>query len=135
MTSTPLPKAQTLGELKRSGYRPLPIREEMRKNLIAALEGRTPLFPGMIGYEESVVPQIENAILAGHDMIFLGERGQGKTRIIRSLVDLLDEVVPIVKGSEVADSPFEPISRFARHALAEQGDELEIDWLHRSRRC
>ena len=82
MTATP-PKARTLGELKRSGYRPLSIREETRKNLIAAVESRTTLCPGMIGYEESVVPQIENAVLAGHDMIFLGERGQGKTRIIR----------------------------------------------------
>jgi magnesium chelatase subunit I len=133
MTATP-PKARTFGELKRSGYRPLGIREEMRKNLIAAVESRTPLFPGMIGYEDSVVPQIENAVLAGHDMIFLGERGQGKTRIIRSLIDLLDEYLPIVKGSEVADSPYEPISRYARHALAEKGDDLEIDWVHRSRR-
>ena len=133
MTATS-PKPRTLGELKRSGYRPLGIREEMRKNLIAALERRTPLFPGMIGYDDSVIPQIENAILAGHDMIFLGERGQGKTRIIRSLVSLLDEWVPCVKGSEVADSPFEPISRMARLALAERGDDLEIEWLHRSRR-
>jgi len=133
MTATS-PKPRTLGELKRSGYRPLGIREEMRKNLIAALERRTPLFPGMIGYDDSVIPQIENAILAGHDMIFLGERGQGKTRIIRSLVSLLDEWVPCVKGSEVADSPFEPISRMARLALADKGEDLEIDWLHRSRR-
>jgi magnesium chelatase subunit I len=133
MTVTP-PKARTFGELKRSGYRPLSIREEMRKNLIAAVESRTALFPGMIGYEESVVPQIENAVLAGHDMIFLGERGQGKTRIIRSLTGLLDEYLPIVKGSEVADSPFEPISRFARHALSEQGDDMEIEWVPRARR-
>ena len=133
MTATS-PKPRTLAELKRSGYRPLGIREEMRKNLIAALERRTPLFPGMIGYDDSVIPQIENAILAGHDMIFLGERGQGKTRIIRSLVSLLDEWVPCVKGSEVADSPFEPISRMARLALADKGEDLEIDWLHRSRR-
>jgi len=133
MTSTP-PKARTLGELKRSGYRPLSIRDEMRKNLIAALEARTPLFPQIVGYEESVIPQLENAILSGHDMIFLGERGQGKTRIIRSLVVLLDEFIPIVKGSEVADDPFDPISRMARQALLEKGDGLEIDWLHRSRR-
>ena len=133
MTSTP-PKARTLGELKRAGYRPLSIRDEMRKNLIAALEARTPLFPQMVGYEESVIPQLENAILAGHDMIFLGERGQGKTRIIRSLIVLLDEFIPIVKGSEVADDPFDPISRMARQALADKGDGMEIDWLHRSRR-
>ncbi len=133
MTSTFL-KARTLGELKRSGYRPLSIRDEMRKNLIAALESRTPLFPQMVGYEESVIPQLENAILAGHDMIFLGERGQGKTRIIRSLVVLLDEFIPIVKGSEVADDPFAPISRMAKQALAEKGDGLEIDWLQRDRR-
>ncbi len=133
MTSTP-PQARTLGELKRSGYRPLSIREEWRKNLIAALDSKTPLFPNMVGYEDSVVPQIENAILSGHDMIFLGERGQGKTRIIRSLIDLLDEFLPVVKGTEVADDPFAPISRAARQALAEKGDDLEIEWLHRSRR-
>jgi magnesium chelatase subunit I len=133
MTPTP-PKARTLGELKRSGYRPLSIREELRKNLIAALDSRTLLFPNMVGYEDSVVPQIENAILSGHDMIFLGERGQGKTRIIRSLIDLLDEYIPVVKGTEVADDPFDPISRPAREALAEKGDDLEIEWLHRSRR-
>lgn len=133
MTPTP-PKARSLGDLKRSGYRPLSIREELRKNLIAALDSRTPLFPNMVGYEDSVVPQIENAILSGHDMIFLGERGQGKTRIIRSLIDLLDEYIPVVKGTEVADDPFDPISRSARVALAEKGDDLEIEWLHRSRR-
>ncbi|HUJ77068.1 MAG TPA: AAA family ATPase, partial [bacterium] len=133
MKST-MPKARTLGELKQSGYQPLSLREEMRKNLIAVLESGTTLLPEIVGYEDSVVPQIENAILAGHDMILLGERGQGKTRIIRALVGLLDEWVPIIRGSEVNDSPFAPISRYGQDLLAAHGDKLEIAWLHRSER-
>ncbi len=132
--TTAKPAPRTLGELKASGYQPLTIREELRKNVIARLQAAQPLFPGIVGYEDSVVPKIENAILAGHDMILLGERGQGKTRIIRALVELLDEYLPIVRGSEVNDSPFAPISRAARDLLAEHGDATEIDWVHRSLR-
>lgn len=128
------PAPRTLGELKASGYQPVSIREELRRNVIARIEAGQPLFPRIIGYEESVVPKVENAVLAGHDMILLGERGQGKTRIIRALVDLLDEYLPIVKGSEVNDNPFAPISRMARDLLAKHGDDMEIDWVHRSQR-
>lgn len=125
---------KTLGELKSSGYQPFSIREEMRANLIARLESGEPLFPGIVGYEQTVTPKIENAVLSGHDMIFLGERGQGKTRIIRALVGLLDEIIPIVRGSEVTDCPFNPISRFAKSLVAEQGDNTEIEWIQRDTR-
>ncbi len=132
MPSKTLPR--TFAELKSSGYRPRTIREEMRKNLIAALGDAKPLFAGIIGYERTVIPKIENALLAGHDMIFLGERGQAKTRIIRALVNLLDEQLPIIKGSEVNDDPFAPISRYGQDRLAEAGDDTEIDWVPRERR-
>ena len=125
---------RTLGELKAAGYQPQSVREEMRKNLIAAMEAGRSLFPGIIGYEQTVLPQIENAILSGHDMIYLGERGQGKTRLIRALVRLLDDSIPIVRGSEVNDSPFAPISHYARQALAEHGEDTELDWVSRERR-
>ncbi|HEX7925958.1 MAG TPA: magnesium chelatase, partial [bacterium] len=128
--ATGKPTLRTLGELKASGYQPSTIREEMRRNIIARLQAGQPLFPRIIGYEDSVVPKIENAVLAGHDMILLGERGQGKTRIIRALIELLDEYMPIVKGSEVNDSPFAPISRPAQELLAKHGDATEIDWVH-----
>jgi magnesium chelatase subunit I len=127
-------KPRTLGELKASGYQPATVREEMRRNLTRAMEAGERLFPGIVGYETTVLPQIENAILSGHDMIYLGERGQGKTRIIRALVRLLDEQIPIVKGSEVHDSPFAPISRYARELIAEKGDAIEIEWVPRDRR-
>ena len=132
--SSPKNRPHTLGELNKSGYQGLSIRDEMRKNLKNRVGSGEPFFPGIIGYEHTVVPKIENALLSGHDMIFLGERGQGKTRIIRSLVELLDEFIPIIKGSEVHDSPFEPISRYGKDILAEHGDGTEIEWVHRSLR-
>jgi magnesium chelatase subunit I len=124
----------TLGELRESGYQVLPVREELRKNLIAKLRAGEPILAGVVGYEETVVPQVENAILAGQDIIFLGERGQAKTRMARSLVDLLDEAVPVVHGSEINDDPFEPISRYAKDLIAERGDDTPIDWIDRPRR-
>ncbi|MCH7477970.1 MAG: sigma 54-interacting transcriptional regulator [SAR324 cluster bacterium] len=127
-------RPQTLAELKDSGPPCLSIREEMRNSLMARLESKEPLFPGIIGYENTVVPKIENAILSGHDTIFLGERGQGKSRIIRALVSLMDEYLPVIKGSEVNDNPFAPISRFGRDLVAEHGDKTPIEWIHRSRR-
>jgi magnesium chelatase subunit I len=127
-------KPRTLGELKAAGYQPMSVREEMRRNLTRALESGERLFPGIVGYEDTVLPQIENAILSGHDMIYLGERGQGKTRILRALVRLLDEHIPVVKGSEVHDSPFAPISRYARELIAAHGDATEVDWVPRERR-
>ncbi len=126
--------AQTLGELKRSGYRVRPVREEMRRNLLTRLASSEPILPGIIGYERTVIPEVENALLAGHHMVFLGERGQGKSRIIRGLVGLLDEFVPIVKGCEINDNPFRPICYRCRRLLAEQGDDLEIEWIGREQR-
>jgi magnesium chelatase subunit I len=125
---------KTLGELKRSGYKPLGVKAEMRKNLIAKMLDREPLFPGIFGFEETVIPQVQNAILAGQDMIFLGERGQAKTRLIRSLTSLLDPWVPYIEGSEINDDPFQPISRYAQDILATKGDETPIAWLAREDR-
>ncbi|GAC1356476.1 MAG: sigma 54-interacting transcriptional regulator [Ktedonobacteraceae bacterium] len=106
----------------------------MRKNLIRKIQEGEDLFPGIVGYEDTVIPQIENAILSGQDIIFLGERGQAKTRIARSLVNLLDEYVPIIAGSEINDNPFEPISKSGRDKIAEFGDRTEIEWITRDRR-
>jgi len=110
------------------------VKEEIRRNAIARIRAGEPLFPQVMGYEDTVVPQLENALIAGHDIVFLGERGQAKTRMIRSLVELLDEWMPIIAGSEVNDDPLAPISRYAIHLIAEHGDETRIDWVHRSDR-
>src|SRR5450432_611419 len=127
-------QARTIGELRESGYKVLSVKEEMRKNLIQKIRDGENLFPGIIGYEETVIPQIENAILSGQDLIFLGERGQAKTRMARSLVNLLDEVVPMIAGCEINDSPYEPICRACKDKVAEHGDAVEIAWLPRDRR-
>ncbi|MDH5752055.1 MAG: AAA family ATPase [Deltaproteobacteria bacterium] len=127
-------KPQTLGDLKNEGYVCRTVREEMRANLIAAMETGGDIFPGIIGYEETVLPQLENAVLSGHDVILLGERGQAKTRLIRSLVNLLDEEIPVIRGSEVNDSPLAPISRLGKELLAKNGDALEIEWIKRQER-
>src|SRR5690348_13150452 len=112
-------RPQTLGELRESGYSVLPVRDELRKNLVAKLRAGEPIIAGVMGYEDTVIPMVENAILAGQDIIFLGERGQAKTRMARSLVNLLDEATPIVAGSEINDNPFAPISRAASDMLAQ----------------
>jgi len=125
---------KTLGELKRSGYKPLSVKAELRKNLIRKMLDREPLFPGIFGFEETVIPQVQNAILAGQDMIFLGERGQAKTRLIRSLTSLLDPEMPYVEGSEINDDPFAPISRYAQDMVAKHGDDTPIAWLPRDER-
>jgi len=125
---------KTLGELKRSGYKPLSVKAELRKNLIRKMLDREPLFPGIFGFEETVIPQVQNAILAGQDMIFLGERGQAKTRLIRSLTSLLDDEMPYVEGSEINDDPFAPISRYAQDLVAKHGDDTPIAWLPRDDR-
>lgn len=122
----------TLRELKDSGYERRPVRSELRANLIDALRGDRELFRGISGYDETVIPQIYNAILAGHDIIFLGERGQAKTRLARDLIQLLDEWTPIVARSEVNDDPFGPVSYFGRQTVAELGDDTPIAWVHRS---
>ena len=128
------PSAATLGQLKASGWASIPVKEELRRNAIARIATGESLFPGMLGYDETVLPQLENAILAGHDVIFLGERGQGKTRIIRSMVELLDEWLPIIAGSEVLDDPYHPISKHAKDLILEHGDDAPISWVHRSSR-
>ena len=124
----------TLGELRGSEYRMRSVREELRENLVAALRSGKPLFPGLIGYQETVVPQLENALLAGQDIIFLGERGQAKSRLIRALTSLLDERIPVISGSEVNDHPYAPISRFGRDLVGERGDQTPIEWIPRERR-
>jgi magnesium chelatase subunit I len=127
-------KLRTLGELKAAGYKTLPVRMEMRRNLLELLRDKKQILPGIVGYEESVVPEIENGVLAGHHMIFLGERGQAKSRIIRALAGLLDERVPAIKGCEINDDPFAPICRTCIKKAAEQGDALEIEWIGREHR-
>jgi magnesium chelatase subunit I len=133
-TSSTGNRAATLGELRSSGYAPKSIREEMRANLIAKMRSGAGLFPGIHGYETTVVPAIENAILSGHDIIFLGERGQAKTRMARSLTNLLDEYIPIVAGSEINDDPFNPVSRYSRDLVEKHEDATPIEWVHRDQR-
>lgn len=127
-------EARTLGELKKSGQPVLTVREEMRKNLVACLQTGRRILPGIVGYDETVIPDIENAILSGHHMVFLGERGQAKSRIIRGLVSLLEERIPIVQGCEISDNPFTPICRACRRKLEQQGDALPIEWIGREQR-
>ena len=127
-------RATTLGELRASGYVTLPVRTEIRKNVLQRIAEGRPVIEGVLGFEDTIVPQIEHALIAGHDIIFFGERGQAKSRIIRSLVELLDEWLPIVAGSEINDDPFNPVSRYAREIVAERGDETPVEWVHRSDR-
>ena len=124
----------TLGALRASGWQSRPVKAELRRNAIVRIRAGEPLFPTVLGYEHTVLPQLENAILAGHDVIFLGERGQAKTRMIRSLTSLLDEWMPIVAGSEINDDPYTPISRYARDLVTESGDDTPVSWVHRSDR-
>ena len=124
-------RASTLGELRASGWESVPVKEEIRRNAVARISAGEPLFDGVLGYEHTVMPQLENALLAGHDVIFLGERGQAKTRMIRSLTGLLDDWMPIVAGSEINDDPYNPVSRHARDLVAELGDDAPIEWVHR----
>ena len=126
--------AKTLGELTASGWESVPVKEEIRRNAVARISAGEPLFEGVLGYEDTVMPQLENALLAGHDIIFLGERGQAKTRMIRSLTGLLDEWMPIVAGSEINDDPFAPVSKHARDLIADKGDDTPISWVHRNER-
>ncbi len=131
---TPPPAPRTVGQLKASGYRPLSVKDELRKNVIAKLRKGEELFPGILGYRETVIPQIINAILSKHDMLFLGLRGQAKTRILRMLPDLLDEYIPTLAGAEINDDPLAPTTTAGKRLLAEQGDEAGVEWVHRSSR-
>jgi magnesium chelatase subunit I len=124
----------TLGELRASGWESRPVKDEIRANALARIAAGQPLVDGVIGFDDTVLPQLENALLAGHDVIFLGERGQAKTRIIRSLVELLDEWTPTIAGSEINDDPYAPTSQHARLLHAERGENTPIEWVHRERR-
>ncbi|MHB1988232.1 MAG: sigma 54-interacting transcriptional regulator [Acidimicrobiales bacterium] len=128
------PPVGTLGELRASGWESLPVKLELRKNLLRRLAEHRPIIEGVLGYDETVLPGIEQAIIAGHDIIFLGERGQAKSRIIRSLVGLLDEWSPTITGSEINDDPYAPVSRHARDVVGELGDSAPITWVHNSQR-
>src|SRR6201999_4067478 len=127
-------KIKTLGELKKAGYKDKSVKEEIRENLVRKLQNKETTFPGIIGYEDSVIPDTERALLSRHNILFLGLRGQAKTRMARQMVDLLDEWVPFVTGSEINDDPYRPISKFARNLVAAKGDDTPISWLHRSDR-
>jgi magnesium chelatase subunit I len=124
----------TLAELRASGWRSRTVKEELRANLIARLATGDPVLPGVVGYEDSVVPAIENAILAGQDIVFLGERGQAKTRMARALVGLLDPWLPVIHGGELNDDPYAPVSPAGRAVVEQHGEQTPIDWLHRDRR-
>jgi magnesium chelatase subunit I len=123
-----------LADLRASGWESMSVAEEMRRNTAKAIAAGHSLVPGVLGFDDTVVPQLENAVLAGHDMILLGERGQAKTRVIRSMVGLLDEWMPIVGGSEINDDPYNPVSRYAIDRVDELGDATPISWVHRSQR-
>lgn len=124
----------SLGELKESGYKPKSIKEEIRQNLIKKLQRKEETFPHIIGYEDSVIPDVERALLSKHNILFLGLRGQAKTRMARQMTDLLDEYIPIISGSEINDDPLNPISRYAKETIFEKGDDTPIEWIHRSQR-
>ena len=124
----------TLGQLRESGWKSVPVKEEVRRNAAARIASGEPLVAGVVGFDDTVLPQLENALLAGHDVIFLGERGQAKTRMIRALTALLDEWLPVVAGSEINDDPFAPVSRYARDVIREHGDDTSIEWVHRDTR-
>ncbi|MFI7026114.1 magnesium chelatase [Micromonospora sp. NPDC049900] len=134
---TPVPPADlpgTLGALRAAGHRSRSVKQELRDNLLARMRSGTPRFPGIVGYDDTVLPEVERALLAGHDMVLLGERGQGKTRLIRSLVSLLDEWTPVIPGSVLNEHPLHPVTPASRTLVAESGDDLPIGWLHRSMR-
>ena len=128
------PSISTLGDLKASGYKPRSVKDEIRANLMAALRAGDDVFAGLLGYDKTVIPQVQNALLGRHDFILLGLRGQAKSRLVRALPNLLDEWVPEVEGSEIHDDPMEPVSKYARQLVAEKGDDTPIAWLHRSER-
>ena len=132
--SNPADLPQTFGALRSSGHQVLPVKAELRRNLIARLRSGEPLFPGISGYDDTVLPQITNALLGNQDIILLGERGQAKSRLVRSLTGLLDEWTPVIAGTEIPENPFQPISAHGRQIMAEQGDQAPIRWLHRDER-
>jgi magnesium chelatase subunit I len=132
--ASPAPSPTTLGELRASGAVVRPVKAEIRANLLARLAAGQPSLPGLVGFDDTVVPEVERALIAGHDLVLLGERGQGKTRLIRTLVGLLDEWTPVLQGSELNEHPLQPISVWAHRQITEQGDATPVTWLHRSDR-
>ena len=127
-------KSNTLGALKKTDYTPLSIQQELVQNLRARMQSGQPTFEGLLGYENTVIPDVERALLSGHSINLLGLRGQAKTRLARQLTQLLDEWVPVVEGSEINDDPLAPISNFAKALIAVKGDDTPITWLHRDDR-
>ena len=132
--TTAAPTISTLGELRASGHRQKPLRAELRDNLLAKLRAGEDPWPGLHGFEATVIPQLERALIAGHDIVLLGERGQGKTRVLRTIGGLLDEWTPVIAGSELGEHPYDPITHPSRRRAAELGDALPIEWRHRSER-
>ena len=128
------PAIATLGQLRNTEHLHRTVKAEIRENLVAALRSGEPTFPGIVGFDDTVLPEVETSLLAGHDFVLLGERGQGKTRLMRTLVDLLDEWTPVVAGCEINDHPFAPACLRCRTLVAETTDDLPIGWLHRSSR-
>ncbi|MEV0396244.1 sigma 54-interacting transcriptional regulator [Polymorphospora rubra] len=136
-TVLPTPPAdlpRTAGELRAAGHRYRTVKQELRENLLDRMRSGQPRFPGVVGYDDTVLPEVERALLAGHDLVLLGERGQGKTRLLRSLVGLLDEWTPVIAGSELNEHPLRPLTPTARALAAQAGDDLPVAWLHRSMR-
>ena len=127
-------KSTTLGALKKTNYTPQSIQSELANNLRTRIKSGKPTFEGLLGYEHTVIPDVERAILSGHSMNLLGLRGQAKTRLARQMTQLLDEWIPVVSGSEINDDPLDPISRQAKEIIAKHGDDTPIEWLHRSDR-
>ena len=125
---------KTLGDLRATSYRVDSVKDELRRNLLKHINNGQEVFPGILGYDQSVIPQLQNAILSRHDILLLGLRGQAKSRILRLLPQFLDEYVPTVAGSELNDNPYAPISKFARDLIEQQGDDTPIAWIHRSER-
>ncbi|MEV0727670.1 sigma 54-interacting transcriptional regulator [Polymorphospora sp. NPDC050346] len=136
-TVLPTPPAdlpRTVGELRAAGHSYRTVKQELRENLLDRMRSGEPRFPGVVGYDDTVLPEVERALLAGHDLVLLGERGQGKTRLLRSLVGLLDEWTPVIAGSELNEHPLHPVTPTARALAAQAGDDLPVGWLHRSMR-
>src|SRR5438874_3469625 len=130
----PHPRPATVGQLKETGYRPCSVKDELRRNVIRKLKANEELFPGILGYRDTVIPQIVNAILSKHDLLFLGLRGQAKTRILRLLPQLLDEWAPVLAGVEINDDPLKPATKAGKRIIAEQNDDAKIQWVHRDDR-
>ncbi|MGZ6793364.1 MAG: magnesium chelatase, partial [Mycobacteriales bacterium] len=128
------PDITTLAQLRESGHEHRTVKDEVRANLLVRLASGEPTFPGILGYDETVLPEVERALLAGHDLVLLGERGQGKTRLIRTLVGLLDEWTPVVAGCEINDHPYAPVCVRCQRLVAAEGDLTPVEWKHRSTR-